>query len=628
MKLTQILPLFLSLAAAQAATLNVTTTTDSGAGSLRAQIAAAANGDTVAITATGTIALTTGEIPIVGKNLVISGPGATSLTITTNATTRALKIVNAQCTISGLTFNNCKGLPGDVDTGGAIAVDNFSAGGRANVTTINDCSFSSNTSGWGGAVDVFNGGLAIARCTFTSNTCTGLAFGTMGGGGALSLGPTVASTITNCTFSGNMQNGAATGQPGGGAIYNYGAGFANPPTVTAEHCSFVGNVDAAGAAGAIRGNYTASFHSAAKLKNCLLVTNQAPATTLKNFAGNPTGPLTASYTSLGGNMTDEGATSALFMSASADKISNAAVASSISSTPAPNGGVTATHAITRGSPAQRAGQTSTAATDQRGALRHGTPDAGAFELIEPELVISGGATIAFGSTPFDAPVVKTITITNSQTSPFATGLLTLGNVTTPAGYSIDRFPTGPLASGQSATFNITLSATNTGLFNAPLTFTGNDAFDPTLAAGLLDQHAINLIGLVTDTADHWRTQNFGPGATNSGNAADDASPSGDGIPNLLKYSLGLNPLRAYPPGAAGAIAVDPSGYLRMTVVKNPAAADVTLAIEVIGDLTLPDAWSAAETTIEQNTLTTLQAHDNTPIATVPSRFIRLKVTRQ
>ena len=107
--------------------------------------------------------------------------------------------MNAQCTISGLTFNNCKGLPGDVDTGGAIAVDNFSSGGGANVTTINDCAFTNNQSGWGGAVDVFNGGLAMSRCTFTGNTCTGLAFGTNGGGGAAFAPPAEFASNYNVT---------------------------------------------------------------------------------------------------------------------------------------------------------------------------------------------------------------------------------------------------------------------------------------------------------------------------------------------------------------------------------------------------------------------------------------------
>ncbi len=637
MKLTHFIPLILSAAAAHAATLTVATTTDVGAGSLRAQIAAAATGDTVAITATGTITLTTGEIAISGKNLTIAGPGAGSLTVTTNATTRALRIVNGQCAISGLTFNNCKGLPGDVDTGGAIAVDNFSVGGAPNVTTITDCAFTGNQSGWGGAVDVFQGGLAMARCTFSGNTCTGLAFGTNGGGGALSLGPTVASTITNCTFSANSQNGAATGQPGGGAIYNYGVGVASPPPVTVEHCTFVGNVDAAAAAGAIKGNYTASYHTLANLRNCLLVSNQAPASVLRNFAGNPTGLLTASYASLGGNVTDEAATSAQFMGVGSDETSSATLAASVSSALALNGGGTGTHAITRGSPAQRRGLSLTVATDQRGAPRHASADAGAFELIEPELSVTVSSApvgengvLSFGATPFDTPVVKTVTITNAQTSALSTGLLTLGNLSSPTGYAVAGFPATALANGQSATFDVTLSAANTGLFNAALTFTGNDAFNPSLAtaaSGSPNAHVLNLSGLVTDTADHWRTQKFGPGATNSGDAADHANPSGDGLANLVKYGLGLNPLLAYPPGTGYPTAFDPAGRLRMAVSKNPAATDLTLAIEVTGDLATPNSWSTAGVTVEQDDASTLAAHDNTPLGAVQSRYIRLHVSR-
>ena len=156
MKPAKLIPLILILATAavQAATLDVTTTADAGAGSLRAQIAAATSGDTVSIGATGTIALTSGEILISGKDVEIAGPGANSLTVTTNATTRALKIVNGECAISGITFHNCKGLPGDVDTGGASAVDNFTAGGGTKVRTIHDCAFTNNQCGWGG----FEGG--------------------------------------------------------------------------------------------------------------------------------------------------------------------------------------------------------------------------------------------------------------------------------------------------------------------------------------------------------------------------------------------------------------------------------------------------------------------------------------
>ena len=175
---------------------------------------------------------------------------------------------------------------------------------------------------------------------------------------------------------------------------------------------------------------------------------------------------------------------------------------------------------------------------------------------------------------------------------------------------------------------MTISTETTGLFNAPPTFTANDAFNPALAApDLQNQHALNLTGLITDTAAHWRTQNFGPGATNSGNAADLANPAGDGIVNLLKYSLGLNPQTAYAPDAAITSALGTDGFLTMSVNKNPAATDVSLAIEVTGNISLPTAWSAQGTTVVQNTTTMLQARDNTAISAAPSRFIRLNVTR-
>jgi hypothetical protein len=631
------LALALVTVASNAATLSVTSTADSGAGSLRAQVAAAAGGDTVQIVATGRIALTSGEILINGRNLTIAGSGANNLVVTTNSTTRALRIVNAQCTISGITFDRCTALPGDIDTGGAVAVDNFTAGGWTNVTTIDNCAFSNNQSGWGGAVDIFQGGLIMTRCTFSANACTGMAFGTKGGGGALSIGPTLPSTITNCTFSGNSQNGAVASQPGGGAIYNYGAVPANPPSITVEHCTFLGNTDASGAAGAIRGNFTASYQTRANLRNCLLVNNQAPTAALRNFAGNSAGLLTGSYASLGGNVTDEDATSSQFMAAGEDKVNNSAVAATVSPVLALNGGTTGTHSLSRGSPAQRTGTTSSISIDQRGAPRHGTADAGAYELIEPDLAVTvsntrleNNDTITFGPARFDTPATMTVTLTNMQTSPFTSGPLSLGGLVLPAGFTAAGFPATPLANGEAVSFDITLLSSKPGFQNATLTFTGNDAFTPELGTGSPaspNLHTFQLSALVTDTADHWRQEHFGRGATNSGLAADDANPAGDGITNLIKYTLGLDPQQAYLPGSGLIAELDPAGFLRMAVNKNPAAADVSLAIEVTGDITASDSWSSAETTVEENSATLLKARDNVSITSGQNRFIRLKVAR-
>src|SRR5436305_8990891 len=75
---------------AGAATVTVSTANDSGAGSLRASIAAALPGDTISfdpILNGQTITLTGGEIAIT-KALILNGPGAASLSISGNRTSR------------------------------------------------------------------------------------------------------------------------------------------------------------------------------------------------------------------------------------------------------------------------------------------------------------------------------------------------------------------------------------------------------------------------------------------------------------------------------------------------------------------------------------------------------------
>jgi len=639
MKLKLLILCLLTAAAAHGATLQVTSTADSGTGSLRTQVAAAASGDTVNITATGTIALTTGEIAITNKHLIIVGPGADKLTITTGATTRALKIVTAECAVSSIAFDNCNSLSGDLGTGGAIAVDNFTVNGSSYgtnyTTTITDCSFTRNQSGWGGAVDIFQGGLLMSRCSFSSNACTGLSdVGTLGGGGAVSLGPTLPSSIVNCTFSGNSQNGTTNGQPGGGAIYDYGVDATDPKVVSVEQCTFFANLDAAAAAGAIKGNYNTSYKTRADLKNCLLVNNQAPTAVLRNFSGNTNGIPSTVYSSLGGNVTDESATSGLFMSPSTDKFGNIAAASSLSTTLALNGGTTKTHSILRGSVAQHSGVSSTTATDQRGAPRHATADAGAFELIEPELRATIDTTpltkdvpLSFGPTRFDQPAVRTITVANTQTSTFVSGPLVLGSAQASSGYSISGFPTTTIGNGQSATFDVTLSA-EPGILPGSLTFTANDTYDPALfvaSSGLPNKYLFNFSGLVTDTVSHWKQQHFGTNAATAV-ASDESSPANDGIPNLLKYALNLDPMVFYSPNTGITSGLGPDGYLQMSVTKNPAAADVQVAIEAASDYANANNWNTEDVVIDQDTETTLQGHDTHSSSVAKSRFLRLKVS--
>src|SRR5206468_2701905 len=90
---------------AGAATLTVTNTSDSGAGSLRQAIQTAAPGDIITFSVTGEIALLSGELLITSK-LTIAGPGATNLAVDGSfAGSRVLEIAsNATVSISGLTI--------------------------------------------------------------------------------------------------------------------------------------------------------------------------------------------------------------------------------------------------------------------------------------------------------------------------------------------------------------------------------------------------------------------------------------------------------------------------------------------------------------------------------------------
>ena len=112
------------------ATLTVTSAADSGPGSLRETVAAAASGDTIAFGRAlngQTIALTSGEIPI-GINLDIEGPGPQRLTISGSGSSRVFDVTNpsASVTIGGLSIVNGLATVGGgiLDEGGSLTLVN------------------------------------------------------------------------------------------------------------------------------------------------------------------------------------------------------------------------------------------------------------------------------------------------------------------------------------------------------------------------------------------------------------------------------------------------------------------------------------------------------------------------
>jgi predicted outer membrane repeat protein len=193
-------------------TLTVNNNLDSGAGSLRAEIAAAHNNDAIVFApslAGQTITLTSGEL-LIKHSLTITGPGAGQLTVSGNNTSRVFELSHATNVImSGLTISN-----GHNGLGGGI----FFQGGST--LTISGCTLSGNSAGGGYGGGIFSGGtLTISGCLFTGNTA-------YEGGGLYSAGSPA--TITGCTFTGN------SAVKGGGIYSDLGP-------LTVSGCTLTGN---------------------------------------------------------------------------------------------------------------------------------------------------------------------------------------------------------------------------------------------------------------------------------------------------------------------------------------------------------------------------------------------------
>jgi hypothetical protein len=113
-------------------------------------------------------------------------------------------------------------------------------------------------------------------------------------------------------------------------------------------------------------------------------------------------------------------------------------------------------------------------------------------------------------------------------------------------------------------------------------------------------------------------------------SADNSDDDHDGIPLLLEYTLGLNPLNADTnQPVSGSLQ---SNYLTLTYTKIKAATDISYAAEAAGSL-ITGSWSSAAGEVEQAwkvsdglTVQTITARDKTAVSNATSRFLRLKVS--
>lgn len=174
---------FCAALTADAATLSVTSNANSGSGSLRAIVAAANAGDVITFNLTVPATITLASPIVLTKNLSISGPGASALTISGNDAVQILFVASGvNASVTALTLSHGAGA-----VGGAVS-------NNGNLT-LRDVSLTGNRDGSAGGA-IYNGTqtLALNHCTISGNT------GGYLGGGLFNAGT---ATIVDSMISNN-----------------------------------------------------------------------------------------------------------------------------------------------------------------------------------------------------------------------------------------------------------------------------------------------------------------------------------------------------------------------------------------------------------------------------------------
>jgi hypothetical protein len=248
---------------AQAASFTVTSTADSGTGSLRSAIMAAdtAGGSNTILFLSGisgSIDLAS-PLPGITSPLAITGPGSGALTVNAEGTGRIFYIgsgLSAGSEISGLTLTGGS-LPtafgGAIDTRSALALVGDTIFGNTakqaggingyGPLTIENSTISGNTSTDYGGGGIFMGNgyqLRISDSTVAGNQATGTAYGY--GGGIADFGGSAA--ITGSTISGNTAARQGTAVAGGGI-------YATGTALTVADSTIAGNTAASDQGGGI-----------------------------------------------------------------------------------------------------------------------------------------------------------------------------------------------------------------------------------------------------------------------------------------------------------------------------------------------------------------------------------------
>jgi hypothetical protein len=439
----------------------VTSLADTGPGSLRQAIADTAPGGTVDFDAglAGIITLTSSPLTI-AQDLTIAGPGAGVITVSGNHAWNVFTIANqVDVQISGLTIADALGMA--IDNFGTLTVtsstlsDNSAGNGGgifnrlSGTVTLISSTVSSNSADQNGGGIYNQGTLTVTSSTLSGNSARGGAGGgiynqqgavtvtssslsgnsaTDNGGGIYNQQATL--TVSDSTLSGNSAQGSGGGinnssgtvtvtsstlsansANAGGGIFNTVPG--GGPGLTVTRSTLSGNTATNNGGGiynqqaaltvsdsTLSGNSAGNggggiFHfvGTATIRNTIFASNTAP--------GSPdlSGSLNSQGHNLIGNTTGGSGFAASDLVGTADLPIDPLLGQLQD-----NGGPTFTMALLHGSPALNAGDTNQlGVADQRGAVRAGGVNIGAYQASASAFVLTVPATVTAG-TPFDLTV--------------------------------------------------------------------------------------------------------------------------------------------------------------------------------------------------------------------------------
>lgn len=397
---------------ADARTITVTTTNDSGPGSLRQALVDSQDGDTIDFDPSlkgQTISLTSAEL-VINKSITISGFGPNLLAVSRAQNAPALRIFNLRpghsVTIQGLTISN--GLAPEFGCGGGILDEGSS------LSLINCAVNHNSTDGTGGGICAD----ATATLTIDSSTLSGNYAGDYGG----SIANSGTLTINNSTLSDNR------GEFTGGAILN---GFNGDASLTVSNSTLSGNTTQLHGGGIFNEGESAISNSTLSGNSGMTagaIYNRLGTLETKNTILNrgDLGPNilndTGTVTSHGYNLSsDDGGG---YLNGPGDQINTDPMLGPLQD----NGGPTFTHELLPGSPAIDAGDpafTPPPLYDQRGPgfdrVVNGRIDIGSFEVqgSMPTPTATPTPTPTATATPSVTPVTTPTPTTTPRVTPRA-----------------------------------------------------------------------------------------------------------------------------------------------------------------------------------------------------------------